>query len=478
METKALFDNIAESIQQEIRKAEQTIFIAVAWFTNKSLFSELLNKAKNGCSVNLIVSNDDINKNSNIEFESLNIGTSKVYFIGDGQKDLMHNKFCVIDTKTVITGSYNWSYKAEKNHENIVITSGDQALTEQFIKQFKNIRKRYFPDEQSNLSDFPIDKIIRILEIIKNYIILEDIAELSSVANKLKEYTFNGDINNILHFLQLGQYSEAVPLIEKFLANKQQVLVWIDPEIFALKLEVKSLENQVVSFDNEKTELEGILRDFQREHFLALGDLLSKLLQLRKLKYKKDKEKFEEAEKDEQEYQEQYAQEKEKEVFDLTDEEKKEVTSIYRKAAMLCHPDKFSQESPEVQAKAEEMMKELTLAKEKNDLERIKEIFHDLKQGKLTLTKSEESSDKIELKKLVKTLREKLVKLEEEIIKIKESEEYQTIQEISDWNEYFQRIKEQIDNEIETLRNEINISALSDNDDNREDENEDDDLPF
>jgi len=33
----------------------------------------------------------------------------------------MHNKFCVIDSKTVVTGSYNWTKKAQSNYENITI---------------------------------------------------------------------------------------------------------------------------------------------------------------------------------------------------------------------------------------------------------------------------------------------------------------------------------------------------------------------
>jgi phosphatidylserine/phosphatidylglycerophosphate/cardiolipin synthase-like enzyme len=42
----------------------------------------------------------------------------------------------------VITGSYNWSYKAESNFENVIITSYDTTLAEQFISEFNNIRKQ------------------------------------------------------------------------------------------------------------------------------------------------------------------------------------------------------------------------------------------------------------------------------------------------------------------------------------------------
>ena len=146
MQSEAVFDNIAERIFLEINKAQKSIFIAVAWFTNKNLFDELLKKARNDCTVSLIISNDKINLNSSINFEQLLNAKSKVYKIGNGDTELMHNKFCVIDYSTVITGSYNWSYKAESNFENVIITSSDTTLAEQFISEFNNIRKKYYPD--------------------------------------------------------------------------------------------------------------------------------------------------------------------------------------------------------------------------------------------------------------------------------------------------------------------------------------------
>ncbi len=51
MQTEAVFENIAERIQLEIKKTKKSIFIAVAWFTNKYLFNELLLKAKEGCKI-------------------------------------------------------------------------------------------------------------------------------------------------------------------------------------------------------------------------------------------------------------------------------------------------------------------------------------------------------------------------------------------------------------------------------------------
>ena len=49
----------------------------------------------------------------------------------------MHNKFCVIDDK-VITGSYNWTYHANKNHENIIIVD-EPGVVDSYCEQFEKL---------------------------------------------------------------------------------------------------------------------------------------------------------------------------------------------------------------------------------------------------------------------------------------------------------------------------------------------------
>ena len=41
MQTEAIFDNIVERIIQEIDKTEDSIYIAVAWFTNRKIIDKL-----------------------------------------------------------------------------------------------------------------------------------------------------------------------------------------------------------------------------------------------------------------------------------------------------------------------------------------------------------------------------------------------------------------------------------------------------
>jgi hypothetical protein len=452
MQTEAVFDNIAERILQEISKAQKSIFIAVAWFTNKTLFNEIVKKARNGCTVSLIISNDNINLNSTIDFDQLTIGKSKVFKIGNGDTELMHNKFCVIDYSTIITGSYNWSYKAESNFENVIITSNDTTLAEQFISEFNNIRRQYYQDAENEEIIFPLNKIIKRLEILKNYILLDDNEELNKETSKLKEYDFNSDLQDIIEEIRKKEFASAINKIQNFISKNQQLSIWTDSEIVALKVEIKNLENQLNGYDNEKIELEKLLSKFQYRHTIELGEIILDILKFRKLKFKSDKTKYEEAENDERQYREQVKTEREKEVYELTEEQKIELKKKFRKATVLCHPDKLADEFNEA---AQRIFIELKQAYDANDLKKVSEIFDELEKGNFFKTKSETVQQKDLLKVAITKLKRQIKVLEAEIIAIKESDTFKTISSIEDWYNYFQKTKEKLQRELEELKLEI-----------------------
>lgn len=454
MQTEAIFENIAERIEQEISKAQKSIFIAVAWFTNKNLFNELLKKARNGCSVYILISDDSINKNCQIEFNRLAINHSRVYWVGNGDSELMHNKFCVIDYNIVITGSYNWSYRAQSNFENVIITTNDTILAEQFISEFNHIRKLYYPNEPKDENIFPISKIIKRLEILKNYILLEDIEELSKETAKLLEYNFNNDLDEIIEYVRKEEFAAAIIKIQEFISKNQQLAIWNDLEIAALKFEIKNLENQLNAFDNEKIELEKVLIEFQHRHTSELGAIILEILQLRKIKFISDKAKFDEAEDDERQYKQQVDEEKEREIYELTEEEKIILKKTFRKATVLCHPDKVSDEMKEA---AQSVFIELKDAYDANDLKKVSNILNDLERGNYFKYKSETVLEADLLKIAIAKLRKQIKTLETEILIIKQSETFKTITNIEDWDEYFRITKAKLKNELEELKIEVEV---------------------
>ncbi|MBU3207121.1 DUF1669 domain-containing protein [Clostridium algidicarnis] len=122
------FDNLENILLKEIEKAENSIDIAVAWITNTKICNALNIASKKGIYIRIIMNDDEINKKM-LKLEN-EIRVYKAPSRGSFA-NIMHNKFSIFDRNTVITGSYNWTNKAEYNNENIVI-----ILNEEIAKKF------------------------------------------------------------------------------------------------------------------------------------------------------------------------------------------------------------------------------------------------------------------------------------------------------------------------------------------------------
>ena len=131
------FEGIQNQIIEQIESARFTIWIAVAWFTDKVIFKKLVAKKNQGVNVQLIIIDDEINATSRLnyedEFETYKIPKSGKY------ENMMHSKFCIIDLSTVIHGSYNWTNKAKYNHETFEIIQS-REIAEQFAEQFIKLK--------------------------------------------------------------------------------------------------------------------------------------------------------------------------------------------------------------------------------------------------------------------------------------------------------------------------------------------------
>ncbi len=124
----AYFQNIRALLQQELSDAQNFIQVAVAWFTDQSIYDLLLKKAAEDVSITVIIRNDVINVNATgIDWQKLvDMSNATLYF--SNHTPHLHHKFCIIDGRKVISGSYNWTYTAQQNHENIVVFSQPELI--------------------------------------------------------------------------------------------------------------------------------------------------------------------------------------------------------------------------------------------------------------------------------------------------------------------------------------------------------------
>jgi phosphatidylserine/phosphatidylglycerophosphate/cardiolipin synthase-like enzyme len=136
IEVEVHFEEIQKQIIEQIRLAKFTIWLAVAWFTDKDLMRELYNQKQNGISVRLVVLDDEINTKNGFEYEKY-FETKRAPKTGIYQ-NIMHHKFCIIDLKTIVHGSYNWTTKAKWNRETISIENS-RELAEKYAIEFQKL---------------------------------------------------------------------------------------------------------------------------------------------------------------------------------------------------------------------------------------------------------------------------------------------------------------------------------------------------
>lgn len=146
-------NKIQNAIQKELFKANSSIKIAVAWFTNDLLFQPLLLKLSTGVNVELILNKDDINcsEDNDIDFDEF-VNAGGVLMWND-TKQLLHDKFCIIDDSVVIYGSYNWTNKAEYNEESIAIAKQEKETIDFYCDKFEKLSNKYCAEKYTGKSN-------------------------------------------------------------------------------------------------------------------------------------------------------------------------------------------------------------------------------------------------------------------------------------------------------------------------------------
>lgn len=145
-----LFSNGQEcksKIIESISDSKSKIRLAMAYFTDRDIANELIVASQRGVSI-IVVLSDDLG--NNIIDSSINKFCKVIIHEVDG-RGLMHHKFCIIDDKLLIHGSYNYTYNALNNNEESLNITDSEYLINQYSIIFENlINKDNFSMENSN----------------------------------------------------------------------------------------------------------------------------------------------------------------------------------------------------------------------------------------------------------------------------------------------------------------------------------------
>ena len=465
MDTSVYFEKISEEISKHLEAATHDIVIAIAWFTDASLFNILRRKASTGVTINLLYLDDEINDKASFNIGQLEAYQARLFPISSDMQpgNIMHNKFCVIDGKHVITGSYNWTNRAKSYDENITVFLDNPEISTHFLKAFDDLLEKYNYKKATTIS---AQAITPRLEVIKNFVLMEEWDAAQTQLEKLRSFTEIWSLDPLFSAMEKQDSQKISEWITGFIKDNMALIVHEDEDVARLKIELQMLESKVAALSSEKGGLEKQMADIHQRTNLELGELTAKYLKLQAaLKQKKADEANEpsekerkqteadEAEKESEGYRKSYANFKKKPLLpELSAENQQLLKTLYRKASLLCHPDKVSEGQREVATKR---FMQLQAAYEKNDLEKVKNIYDDLINNRPYDDSSDTLSDSKLMKREINRLASTSADLVIEILALKKQISGLGIDEIFDWDEYFATQKQSLMDAIEQLEIEL-----------------------
>jgi len=277
---KTLFENIRPAICQELEKATSSIYVAVAWFTDYILFEIVERKAKENVQIRIFLVDDEINFGSyGLDFSKLeNYSNVKVYKISE---TLVHHKFCIIDKKVVLTGSYNWTKKAAtKNRENLVIIEEQEYITS-YLEEFEFLCQKFVGTTNKNELGINL-KMVSLQQEIK--FLEEIIGQLET-----QKETIVQKINHFIHLLHLRL-----------------------GHLFKKLIEIKEKISQEIAQKTEKEE---------------------------------DNQNWKQAKEDKEQFESTFENYKQKTVQNFKKEKLSSLKKLYKEIVKRCHPDKVKPEN-------------------------------------------------------------------------------------------------------------------------------------
>jgi phosphatidylserine/phosphatidylglycerophosphate/cardiolipin synthase-like enzyme len=151
-------DDCAREIVASIDRAERYVYVAMYFFTSRPIAQAITRARDRGLDVKVCLDDEqphyEYSKSRLLENNNIDVR----YVGGSG---IMHNKFCVIDDRITITGSYNWTARADlENDENVLIIDSAE-IASIFKTQFARYWDGTFVDtceytDESRLQKAPV----------------------------------------------------------------------------------------------------------------------------------------------------------------------------------------------------------------------------------------------------------------------------------------------------------------------------------
>jgi phosphatidylserine/phosphatidylglycerophosphate/cardiolipin synthase-like enzyme len=130
-------DGVEAQLIDLIQAAEQSIYFMAFSFTSDPLAEAILERAQKGVIVAGVMEESQVESNTGSEYDRFRQAGLDIRL--DGNPRNMHHKVIVIDEKTVVTGSYNFSFSAENVNDENVLVFHDLRIANQFMTEFERV---------------------------------------------------------------------------------------------------------------------------------------------------------------------------------------------------------------------------------------------------------------------------------------------------------------------------------------------------
>ena len=275
---------IKQRIIAEIQKANQNIFLAMAFFSDRDIANAIIAAKNRNLNIDIILSSNAQNETVKQMLKDSNISIH-AFETGD-ERGMMHHKFCLIDNRISINGSYNYSYNASNNNVENIQVSDDPNTYRQLFAEFE--RLKYNIDHQIDLN---INTANPMEQVITKTKVLQPMNTADSFSKQLSNLIFTTANINTDSYRKQGydNSKNSEGNIEIFRTNygeiKEQIKSFATDDTLSSKKSVIT-QNINSAFESKKAELEidkqNELKAVKSNHEIELRQLNSKISEIKR----------------------------------------------------------------------------------------------------------------------------------------------------------------------------------------------------
>lgn len=148
--------NCEAMIVKQIDGAKSEVLLQTYKFTNKAIVQAMRRARDRGVNVRMLL-DDSLEKRDTKTFQAMR--SSGMDLRLDDKVKTAHNKVVVVDKRTVITGSFNFTESAnDKNAENIIIIEGSPQVADAYTRNWQARYDASRPPKEIADGDAPAKK--------------------------------------------------------------------------------------------------------------------------------------------------------------------------------------------------------------------------------------------------------------------------------------------------------------------------------